>query len=91
MILGEEEAALETVAVGAPLGAMARREPGSQHLNLANELIALEDLVGESREAKVEVVLDAGVLQTLWLGDRRPDLGEILDQRCSEVRERRSP
>lgn len=43
----------------------------------------------ERGEAKVKIVVDAGLLKTLGLGNGRPDLGEILDERGSEVGERR--
>jgi hypothetical protein len=46
--------------------------------------------VRESGKAKVEIVVDTRLLKTLWFGDRRPYLGQVLDEGGSEVGKRRS-
>lgn len=78
VVLGEEDAAVELFVTGAL--AMSSSEPGSQVLDLGNELVGLENLVRESSKAEIEIVLDAGVFEALGFGYGRPDLRQILDQ-----------
>ena len=92
MIGRQEDAALELVLT---VSALRRRgvaldEARAQVLNLRCELIGLKDLVGEGGKGEIKVVFYARAFQALRLGDRRPDLRQVLDQRVAQVRERGS-
>jgi hypothetical protein len=64
---------------------VAGREARAELVHLLEELFGLQNLVRQRREGKVEVVVDLGVLETLRLGDGRPDSRQVLDQGVAQV------